>query len=64
MVHPHLNHQPNEVVLLHAGAVLSELFTSEDNPSDFELHVKSATTFILLRRDLWEEIRDRRTGVR
>ncbi len=60
---PVLNYQPNEVVLLHSGAVLSELFTNADSPSDFELRVKSALTLILLKKDLWEEIRDRRTGV-
>ncbi len=62
MFDPVLNHQPNEVVLLHSGAVLSELLTNTDSPSDFELRVKSALTLILLRKDLWEEIRDRRTG--
>ncbi len=63
MFDPVLNHQPNEVVLLHSGAVLSELLTNADSPADFELRVKSALTLILLRKDLWEEIRDRRTGV-
>jgi hypothetical protein len=63
VVDPVLNYQPNEVVLLHCGAVLSELLTNADNPSDFELRVKSALTLILLRKDLWEEIRDRRTGI-
>jgi hypothetical protein len=59
---PLLNHQPNEVVLLHSGAVLSEHLTNTDSPSDFDLRVKSALTLILLRKDLWEEIRDRRNG--
>ena len=60
MVDPILNHPPHELVLLQVGTVLSELLSEGDSPGDFELRAKSALTLILLRRDLWDEIRDRR----
>jgi hypothetical protein len=64
MFNPVLNHPPHEFVLLQVGTILqvSEFLSDGDNLSDFELCAKSALTLIFLRKDLWEEIPDKRAA--